>query len=101
MFASFQHILSTCDVSSYVLSGYSFGACVAVEVTCQLVSRGKHVSHVALLDGSHRFVSNRTQHYKNKMATGSRSEQESEALIAFTNQFCAVKHSEVKIYNSF
>ena len=99
----FQHILKTCSSETYVISGYSFGACVAIEVTCQLMARGKHVQHVVLLDGAHRFVSSRTQRYKNKMATGSEAEQQAEALVAFTNQFCSVKHSEVKasIYKGF
>lgn len=78
------------------MAGYSFGACVAIEITCQLVARGKHVQHVFLLDGSHKFVSDRTERYKNKMATGNEAEQQSEALVAFTNRFFGIKHVEVK-----
>jgi fatty acid synthase, animal type len=46
----------------YLIGGYSFGACVAVEMALQLTS----VRHLLLLDGSHAYVAAHTKQYRTK-----------------------------------
>jgi alpha/beta superfamily hydrolase len=45
-----------------LIGGYSFGACIAVEIALQLPS----ISHILLLDGSHSYVATHTKQYRTK-----------------------------------
>jgi alpha/beta superfamily hydrolase len=45
-----------------LIGGYSFGACIAVEIALQLPS----ISHLLLLDGSHSYVATHTKQYRTK-----------------------------------
>jgi len=45
----------------YRLAGYSFGACVALEMCSQLQAQGVDVDFLFLLDGSHSYVAAYTQ----------------------------------------
>ena len=91
----FQELTSVQPAGPYLLAGYSFGACVAIEMCKQLISIGQPVSQLFLLDGSHTYVSASTQQYKNKMATGSEAEKETEALRAFCSLYTAVDCKQV------
>lgn len=45
----------------YRVAGYSFGACVAFEMCCQLQTLNQTVEFLLLLDGSHSYVAAYTQ----------------------------------------
>lgn len=45
----------------YRIAGYSFGACVAFEMSSQLQVAGYPVEHLFLFDGSHSYVAAYTQ----------------------------------------
>jgi thioesterase domain-containing protein len=69
------------------LVGYSFGACVAVEIALQLQGESG-VSSLVLLDGSHTFVASFTGQRKEKLTTGSEdtANVETAVIIAFVSQ---------------
>ena len=50
----------------YRLAGYSFGACVAIEMALQL-ERTKEVESLILLDGSHTYVQAHTVWHRNRL----------------------------------
>lgn len=82
------------------LVGYSFGACVAFEMSIQLQQAGREVGRLILLDGSHSYVAAHTGKYSAKIATeGSNFENKSlaEALCAFMMQFMEVDFNKVRI----
>ena len=78
----------------YRLAGYSFGACVAIEMTHQLLRHNQHTS-LTLLDGSHRYVSAHTEQYKSKMEAGNEAQAQTEALCAFAHLFVDIDYAEV------
>lgn len=45
----------------YRIAGYSFGACVAFEMCCQLQRQSRTVENLFLFDGSHSYVAAYTQ----------------------------------------
>ena len=57
-----QKILELQPAGPHLVGGYSFGACVAVEMALQLPSIG----HLLLLDGSHSYVAAHTKQYRTK-----------------------------------
>ena len=65
------------------MCGYSFGACVAVEMALQLEKSGLSIESLFLLDGSHAYVAAHTNQHKERMTPGQNNEAESEALCAF------------------
>ena len=68
----------------YHIAGYSFGACVAVEMAVQLKA---DLDSITLLDGSHSYVAAHTAQYRQKLTPGNDAEAESEAVCAFVLQF--------------
>ena len=85
-FIFFQTVVDICPNGPYRLAGYSFGACVALEMAHQLGSASRHVDAVILLDGSHSFVASFTGRAKERLTLIAASETETEVLIAFINQ---------------
>lgn len=93
----FQSIKTIQKSGPYLLSGYSFGACVAMEITAQLEAAGETISQLTLLDGSHNFVSVYTGMYRDKKTIDSEAMSETEALLNFVYQFLPTRNSaEVK-----
>ena len=92
-----QEISSVQPAGPYILAGYSFGTCVAIEIAKQLVSNGQTVSQLFLFDGSHSDVSvAATQRFNNtSLATGSQEEKETEALLAFCSLHTTVDSKPV------
>jgi fatty acid synthase len=85
----------------YHLAGYSFGACVAIEMALQLQQRQAasgdsdsssnshdHVTSLTLLDGSHSFVAAYTGRTKERLSLGvDTARTETEAVCAFISQW--------------
>nr|XP_020670313.1 fatty acid synthase isoform X1 [Pogona vitticeps]XP_020670321.1 fatty acid synthase isoform X2 [Pogona vitticeps] len=82
----------------YRISGYSFGACVAFEMCCQLQAQ-QNPSHLPnsliLLDGSHSYVAAHTQSYRAKLTPGNEAEAETEALCAFVQLFTGMEYNKL------
>ncbi|XP_042306938.1 fatty acid synthase isoform X1 [Sceloporus undulatus] len=82
----------------YRISGYSFGACVAFEMCCQLqVQQNPSClpNSLFLLDGSHSYVAAHTQSYRAKLTPGNEAEAETEALCAFIQQFTGMEYNKL------
>ncbi|XP_072311635.1 fatty acid synthase [Eucyclogobius newberryi] len=79
----------------YRLAGYSFGACVAFEMCCQMQAQGSTVECLFLLDGSHSYVAAYTQRYRAKLNPDKESEAETEALCAFIQQFTGMEYNKL------
>ena len=83
----------------YRIAGYSYGACVAVEMALQLqkyyADDSKIVESLILLDGSHKYVVAHTNTHKTKLTN--RSEEESEAMCAFIQLFMAIDYNQVQL----
>ncbi|KAJ0060389.1 hypothetical protein NL108_010160, partial [Boleophthalmus pectinirostris] len=79
----------------YRLAGYSFGACVAFEMCCQMQAQGSTVECLFLLDGSHSYVAAYTQSYRAKLTPDKESEAETEALCAFIQQFIGIEYNKL------
>ncbi|KAM6897707.1 fatty acid synthase [Xenentodon cancila] len=77
------------------VAGYSFGACVAFEMCCQLQTLDQPVDWLFLLDGSHSYVAAYTQSYRAKLTPGNESEAETEALCAFIQQFTGTEYNKL------
>jgi len=72
------------------LAGYSFGACVAVEMALQLQQQGcgSGVKSLVLLDGSHSFVAAYTDRTRQRLAvTGDTPGTEAGVICTFVSQF--------------
>ncbi|XP_053145655.1 fatty acid synthase [Hemicordylus capensis] len=82
----------------YRISGYSFGACVAFEMCCQLQTQ-QNPSHLPnslfLLDGSHSYVAAHTRIYRAKLTPGNEAEAETEALCAFVQPFTTMEYNKL------
>ncbi|CAF1562871.1 unnamed protein product, partial [Adineta steineri] len=57
-----KKIIETQPTGPYLIGGYSFGACIAVEIALQLPT----IAHLLLLDGSHSYVATHTKQYRAK-----------------------------------
>ncbi|XP_034563602.1 fatty acid synthase [Notolabrus celidotus] len=79
----------------YRIVGYSFGACVAFEMCCQLQIQNQPVEHLFLFDGSHSYVAAYTQSYRTKLTPGKESEAETEAMCAFIQQFTGIEYNKL------
>uniref|UniRef100_A0A670XYR8 Fatty acid synthase n=1 Tax=Pseudonaja textilis TaxID=8673 RepID=A0A670XYR8_PSETE len=82
----------------YRISGYSFGACVAFEMCCQLQAQQSPTylpNSLFLLDGSHSYVAAHTQSYRAKLTPGNEAETETEAMCAFVQQFSGMEYNKV------
>lgn len=79
----------------YRIAGYSFGACVAFEMCCQLQTLKQPVEHLFLFDGSHSYVAAYTQTYRAKLTPGKESEAETEAMCAFIQQFTGTEYNKL------
>ncbi|XP_041672485.1 fatty acid synthase [Cheilinus undulatus] len=79
----------------YRIAGYSFGACVAFEMCCQLQTLNQPVEHLFLFDGSHSYVAAYTQSYRAKLTPGKESEAETEVMCAFIQQFTGIEYNKL------
>lgn len=70
----------------YTIIGYSFGACVAIEMGICLEKTDEKVN-LLLVDGSHSYVATHTGKAKNAKIQGNTSAEQSEVLIYFIMQF--------------
>jgi len=87
------------------LAGYSFGACVAVEMALQLQQQensGSRVQSLVLLDGSHSFVAAYTDRTRQRLeVSGDTPGTETGVICAFVNQFAfRFAHSDEVCYLS-
>lgn len=90
-----QNIKSVQKKGPFTLVGYSFGACIAVEMALQLEKTGEKVNLV-LLDGSHSYIASHTGNYKARQ-TGQEA-SEADAFAFFIQQFNAsVDYSKVNM----
>lgn len=78
----------------YSICGYSFGACVAVEMALQLESAGEKVKLI-LLDGSHTYAAKYTEQVRVNTVNDLNMDQ-SEALMYFLLQFKNVDPKKVR-----
>lgn len=97
MFTVLQSVRALQPRGPYRLCGYSFGACVALEMALQLVTSGEVVDRLFLLDGSHRFVAAHTVGHKDKFGEDKMAEGETEAMCAFLLQFIRIDYMQVRI----
>jgi len=85
-----QRIRTVHSSGPFKIVGYSFGACVAVEIALQLQkeTNGGGVSSLVLLDGSHTFVASFTGRKKERIAMESSeiASIETAAICAFITQ---------------
>ena len=95
------------------LAGYSFGACVALEMALQ-VSQSESMTETTsgqssvdtlqsliLLDGSHKFVAAHTGLYREHMTITEGSQAETVALCNFLEKFTLGDLNEVSFSYSF
>jgi len=84
------------------LAGYSFGACVAIEMALQLQQQGSgdSVQSLVLLDGSHSSVAAYTDRTRQRVASsGDAPSTETGVICAFVSQFAfRLAHSEEVCY---
>ncbi|CAF3463515.1 unnamed protein product [Rotaria sp. Silwood1] len=76
-----KKIVETQPTGPYLIGGYSFGACIAVEIALQLPS----IAQLLLLDGSHSYVATHTKQYRTKFNEPKHAE--AAVLYAFLQQF--------------
>ncbi|XP_063149333.1 fatty acid synthase [Candoia aspera] len=82
----------------YRISGYSFGACVAFEMCCQLQAQQSPAclhNSLFLFDGSHSYVAAHTQSYRAKLTPGNEAQTETEAMCAFVQQFSGMEYNKL------
>ncbi|XP_046335907.1 fatty acid synthase-like [Haliotis rufescens] len=83
----------------YCLAGYSFGACIALEMALQLQQynsdRPDIVQSLVLLDGSHLYVNAHTDSHRAKLTPGHRGQEETEAMCAFVQQFMSIDYNRL------
>jgi fatty acid synthase len=92
------------------LAGYSFGACVALEMALQ-VSQSESMTEatsgklctgtllsLTLLDGSHKFVAAHTGSYREHMTITEGSQAETVALCNFMEKFMPGDLNEVRVH---
>ena len=78
----------------YRLIGYSFGACVALEVALQLQTQGPKdcVEKLVLLDGSHTYVLSMIGSYSDSLGSGDSAEVETAMVCGFVDHIvCRLK----------
>ncbi|CAF3633377.1 unnamed protein product, partial [Adineta steineri] len=76
-----KKIIETQPTGPYLIGGYSFGACIAVEIALQLPT----IAHLLLLDGSHSYVATHTKQYRAKFNEPNHAE--AAVLYAFLQQY--------------
>lgn len=85
-----QRMKTVCPDGVVRLAGYSFGACVAMEMALQLQQQscGGVVQSLLLLDGSHSFIAAYTDRTRQRLAL-SRDSAGTEAgvICTFVSQF--------------
>uniref|UniRef100_T1E5R8 Fatty acid synthase n=1 Tax=Crotalus horridus TaxID=35024 RepID=T1E5R8_CROHD len=82
----------------YRISGYSFGACVAFEMCCQLQAQQSPTylpNSLFLFDGSHSYVAAHTRSYRAKLTPGNEAETETAAMCAFVQQFSGMEYNKL------
>lgn len=65
----------------YLIAGYSFGSCIAVEIALQL----PFITNVFLLDGSHSYTATHTKQYRTKF----NEPQHAEAAVVCLLTLCS------------
>ncbi|KAI3379107.1 hypothetical protein SNEBB_007999 [Seison nebaliae] len=87
------HKSSTTSKLPIKVIGYSFGACIAVELALQFDERYQHHNEIdmdiILIDGSHSFVSVYTEAYRSA-AKNEESYTDTMALVAYSNQLLQI-----------
>ncbi|XP_050392804.2 fatty acid synthase [Patella vulgata] len=85
----------------YRLAGYSFGACVAMEMAIQLQKHHPEnpdiVQSLILLDGSHKYVAAHIQPYLDKIEPGNTAQAETYGMMAFIQQFMPIDFKEIYV----
>ncbi|UJR12471.1 hypothetical protein I4U23_016646 [Adineta vaga] len=76
-----KKIIETQPAGPYLIGGYSFGACIAVEIALQLPT----IAQLLLLDGSHSYVAIYTKQYRTKL--NEPNHFEAGVLYAFLQQY--------------
>lgn len=87
-----QHIRQVQPQGPYILVGYSFGACLAIEMAMQL-EKTNEVENLVLLDGSHTYVEAHTVFHRKRLTVEEESwgpKVVSEALCAIAAQFMKI-----------
>ena len=89
-----QEVRSVQPQGPYHLCGYSYGACVAIEMCRQLLGNAhkQRVSQLVLLDGSHTYVSTAARHYNLK----TEQDKEWQAMRTFVSIFTPVDFVPVR-----
>ncbi|ESO05744.1 hypothetical protein HELRODRAFT_99033 [Helobdella robusta] len=83
-----ETIKSLQAVGPYQILGYSFGACIAVEVALQLqrdASAAAGGCRMILLDGSHSYVLSMIASYSDSLGSGDQNELETTMICAFVD----------------
>ncbi|CAG9862121.1 unnamed protein product [Phyllotreta striolata] len=78
----------------YTLIGYSFGACVAIEMGIILEKNNEKVN-LLLLDGSHSYVATHTGKAKTSKIQGNTAAEQTEVLLYFVSQFKEIDQQKV------
>lgn len=87
-----QCIRDIVALGPYRLAGYSFGACVAIEMALQL-EKTNEVESLILLDGSHKYVEARTVWHRNRLTVEQGSWESSavaEGLCTLAPQYAPI-----------
>ena len=87
------------------LAGYSFGACVAIEMVLQLqqqqTSSSDGVQSIILLDGSHSFIASHTDRTRQQLALSSDTAGlETAVICTFVSQFALRLAPSEEVYCS-
>jgi len=84
-----QEIQKHSGSKPFHLAGYSFGACVAIEMAIQMNDKQDKstLKTLTLLDGSHKFVASYTGTYREHMTITESSHAETVALCKFMEKY--------------
>ncbi|XP_067671035.1 fatty acid synthase-like [Haliotis asinina] len=91
-----KNIQSVQPEGPYCLSGYSFGACIALEMALQLqqynTGRSDIVKALVLLDGSHMYVTAHLASHRAKLTPGHKGQEQTEVMCTFVQQFMSIDY---------
>ncbi|CAH1774053.1 unnamed protein product [Owenia fusiformis] len=90
-----QNIKTIQSEGHYNIAGYSFGACIAFEMGLQL-ERECCLDTLVLLDGSHSYVAERTQAYKETLTSKTPSDIERLYLCIFTMHLLTLDYTTLE-----
>lgn len=92
-----KEVSKICPGNEFYLCGYSFGACIAIEMALLLEKGGIKPKKLILLDGSHNFVASFMTHHKQRMVCEVGPKLETESLCAFVSQFVQRLQKQVSV----